>query len=50
MALAQGIENLIYGFVTSGAHAQYQNPAYHPLPGDPRSCIELARDHINSLA
>jgi Cutinase len=47
--LAHGIKNLFHGFVTSGAHAQYQNPAYHPLPGDLRSCIEIARDHINSL-
>jgi hypothetical protein len=44
-----GIRNLFHGFVTSGAHAQYQNPAYHPLPGDLRSCIEIARDYINSL-
>ena len=50
VALAHGIENLFHGFVTSGAHAQYQNPAYHPLPGDPRSCIEIARDYINRLA
>lgn len=48
--LAHGIRNLFYGFVTSGAHAQYQNRAYHPLPGDPRSCIEIARDYINHLA
>jgi PE-PPE domain len=49
MKLAHAIKNLFHGFVTNGAHAQYQNPAYHPLPGDPRSCIAIARDYINSL-
>lgn len=44
-----GIRNLFHGFVTSGAHAQYQNPDYYPLPDESRSCIEIARDYINSL-
>ena len=50
MELVLCIENLVYGFAISGKHADYQNPAYHPLPDDPRCCIDIARDYINSLA
>src|SRR5262249_46081924 len=47
--LPDGIKNLFHGFTPSGLHAHYQNLSYQPLPGEPRSCIEIARDNINSL-
>ena len=48
--LLQNFLDLFYGVVTNSAHGLYQNPNYHPVPGDARNCIQIGADYINSLS
>jgi len=54
--IIQNLLDAFYGLAdpalipAANAHAQYQNPAFHPVPGDARDCIQIGADYISSLA